>query len=233
MIMNKIATLIPAYNEGKNIEEAVRRVEKAGFSDYVVVVDDGSKDRTSELAKKSGAIVLKHSRNKGKGEAMKTGFSYIYKRLPQAKYVIIIDADLQYYPEESVRLLKTLIEKKADFVMGKRNWKTVPFRHKLGNWFWLNLSKLFYPNLKLRDTNCGFIAIKTNASKKIINSIHGGYIIENSLLFSALENNLKIESVPVTVRYKKKSGIMRGIQVVTGVSIFIISRGLRKIFKLM
>ncbi len=225
--MSKYVALVPAYNEEKNIGEVVRRLKKINY-DKIIVVDDGSKDKTAEIAKKLGAIVLRHTKNKGKGEALRTGINYILKRT-EAEYAILIDADMQYNPEESEKFFDGL--KKYDFVIGYRNWKKVPFRHRLGNFVWRSFFNLFFKT-KFKDTNCGFIGMNRRTMEKIKKDIHGGYIIENSMLVSAIKNNLKIGQVPVNVRYNKISGIKRGLRVVLGVLIFIILEGLKYNFRI-
>jgi glycosyltransferase involved in cell wall biosynthesis len=217
----KNAVLIPAFNEEKNILEVINKTKKLKKIDKIIVVDDGSKDRTVELAKKAGAIVIRHEKNKGKGEALKTGFDYISK-LDGIKNIVLIDADLQYEPEESLKLLKAL--ESADVVMGYRDFSKLPFRHKLGNFVWRTFFNLFF-GTRLKDTNCGLIALTIDSIKKM--DIHGGYIIENSMLASAIKNNLKIKQVLVNVNYKKTSGIERGIRVEAGVLIFILVEGIK------
>lgn len=213
--------LVPAYNEEKNIYELIRRLKKMKFN--VVVVDDGSKDRTYELAKKAGAIVIRHKKNKGKGEALRTAFRYAKRK--KIKNIVIIDADLQYLPEEARKLLKPIKNGEADLVMGFRCWKEVPFRHRIGNFIWRKTFNFLF-GVDLKDTNCGFMAFGERAIKKIKN-IHGGYIIENSILADAIKNNLRIKQIPVKVFYHKVSKIPRGIRVVLGVLIFIILEGIK------
>jgi glycosyltransferase involved in cell wall biosynthesis len=213
--------IVPAYNEENNIYDVVKRLRKMRFR--VIVVDDGSKDRTYELAKKAGAIVLRHKINKGKGEALRTAFEYAKKK--KIKNLVIIDADLQYLPEEARKLLEPIKRREADFVMGYRNWKEVPFRHKLGNFVWRTFFNMLY-GTNLKDTNCGYMAFGEKAIKEIEN-IHGGYIIENSILSDAVKKGLKIKQAPVKVFYHKKSGVKRGIRVVLGVLIFILKEGLK------
>jgi len=213
--------IVPAYNEEKNIYEVVKRLRKVGFK--AIVVDDGSRDKTYELAKSSGAIVLRHEINKGKGEALRTALNYV--RLKKIKRFVVVDADLQYLPEEAMKILEPIVKGEADFVMGFRNWKEVPFRHRLGNFVWRWFFNLLY-GTSLKDTNCGYMAFGERAIAKIEN-IHGGYIIENSILSDVIRNSLKIKQVPVKVFYHRKSGIKRGIRVVLGILIFIIKEGIK------
>ena len=218
--MEKIA-LIPAYNEEKTIGEVVERLEKVGIAS--LVVDDGSKDKTSSLAEKAGVIVIKHKKNSGKGESIKTGFDFILKNLKEVEYVLLIDADLQCLPEEANKVLEPLVNKRADFVMGFRNWKSVPFRHRLGNSVWRFFFNFLF-STKLKDTNCGYMALTKEAIEQI-KYIRGGYIIENHILSHIIKNGLRIEQVPVNIIYRNKSKAKRGVRMVLGVLWFIIKEG--------
>jgi len=216
--------LIPAYNEEKNIREVISRLRKVGLK--AIVIDDHSRDRTAEFAKKAGAIVLRHKKNRGKGESIKTGINFLLEKYPKVKYIVVVDADMQYLPDEAIKLLKPLKEGKADFVMGKRNWSKVPLRHRLGNLVWrVSFNILF--GQKMEDTNCGFVAFSRKTMEKIKGAIHGGYIIENAMLNTIVRNKMKIKQVPVKVIYKEKSKVTRGTRVVLGILIFILKEGLK------
>ncbi|MEM0333317.1 MAG: glycosyltransferase family 2 protein [Candidatus Aenigmatarchaeota archaeon] len=212
--------IVPAYNEEKTIGEVIKRLKKLKFK--VLVIDDGSKDKTYEIAKSLKVDVIRHEKNRGKGEALKTAFDYLKNK--KFSSCIIIDADMQFLPEEAPKIAK-MVEKGYDIVMGARNWSKVPFRHKLGNFVWRFLFNLLF-GVKLKDTNCGFIGLSRKALSKI-EKIYGGYIIENSILAEGVRKNMKITNVPVKVFYHKKSKFVRGIKVVSGVSIFIIKEGLK------
>ena len=216
----KTIALIPAYNEEKNILEVITKLKKMKNFDRIVVVDDGSKDRTYEIAKKTGVVVISHKKNKGKGEAIKTGLKYIKKISVDA--IVIIDADMQYEPKESLKIIKALQE--ADFVMGYRNFSKIAFRHRLGNFIWKTTFNILF-GTSLRDTNCGLLGFSKKCFGKL--KIHGGYIIENCMLSSAVKNKFKITQTPVKVKYKKISGVKRGIRIVLGVFLFIVIEGIK------
>lgn len=136
-----------------------------------------------------------------------------------------MDADLQYAPKDAKKILKPLIEDKADFTMGYRNFKKIPFRHKLGNFVWKTTFNLFF-GTKLKDTNCGLIGLKKETIKNI-EKIQGGYIIENSILSELVKKKMRISQVPVRVYYRGTSKIPRGIKVVFAVLSFIVIEGLK------
>jgi glycosyltransferase involved in cell wall biosynthesis len=160
----------------------------------------------------------------GKGEALKTGFNYVLKNMSKVKYVVVIDADMQYSPEEAVRILKPLQEEKVDFVVGYRNWRIVPFFNKFGNFIWRILFNFFF-NTNFKDTNCGFIGLKKNAIEKI-KKIYGGYIIENAILRDVVKNDLKFKQVPVNVKYRK-TNVSHFARMFFGILIFIITEGMK------
>jgi len=220
----KDCALIPAYNEEKNIKEVVEKVKKMKI--LPIVIDDNSADRTSEIAKNAGAIVLNHNSNLGKGEAIKTGIRYAIRRLSKVENFVLIDADMQYDPGQAPKLLKILENEDADIVVGHRNWGRVPFRHRLGNFIWRTSFNIFF-GTRLKDTNCGIMAMTKHAARTITGALHGGYIIENSILSYAIKKNLKIKQTPVKVTYKHRSDIKRGIRIVGGIFIFIVEEGLK------
>jgi len=220
----KNCALIPAYNEEKNIKEVVEKVKKMKI--LPIVIDDASVDRTYEIAKKTRAVVLRHDKNKGKGEAIKTGIQHVIKKIPTVKNFVLIDADMQYEPAEAPKLLRILETADADVVIGYRNWRKVPFRHRLGNFVWsISFNTLF--GTKFKDTNCGMMAMTKKTSGAVMEALHGGYIIENSILSQAVKKKLKIEQAPVRVTYKHKSEVTRGIRMVGGILIFIVKEGLK------
>lgn len=219
----KPVALIPAYNEEKTIKKVISEVKQIGL--IPVIVDDGSTDRTYEIVKKMNVLVVKHGENKGKGEALNTGFKYVLKNFPSVEFVVMIDADMQYSPRESIKLLKPLESGEADFIMGFRQWKNVPYANRIGNFGWKVLFNLFF-STDLRDTNCGFIALNKKAIKKI-GKVYGGYIIENSMLIHAIKKKLRVKQVPVNVRYSGRRRIPKFARMFFGILTFILIRGLK------
>ncbi len=229
--MSDIGIILPAYNEEKNIKRAIGTAKKHLLNSFIVVVDDGSTDRTHSLAAAAGVKVLRHSSNKGKGEALRTAFNYFLKRKPGVKFVVVADADMQYDIADSKKIIRALRDGHADFVTGYRDFSKVPLRHRLGNFVWKTAFNLLF-GTNFKDTNCGFIGVTRDAMKKLSGALRGGYIIENSMFIGAIKNNLMIRQVPVNVAYLRKSGVARGMRMVLGVFIFIIENGIRYRLKL-
>jgi len=152
--------VIPAYNEGKRISSVIDDVKK--YCKNIIVVDDGSKDRTSSISKSKNVIVLRHVLNLGKGAALKTGCDFAIER--RANVLIAVDADGQHEPKEIPKFLKAL--EGVDIVFGFRKLnKNMPLVLRFGNMF-INFALHLTYGMNLRDTQCGYRAFTTNAYKK-------------------------------------------------------------------
>ncbi len=199
--LNKIAIIIPAYNEEKYIEETVKRCLEV-LPD-VVVIDDGSKDLTYSIAKKAGASVLRHKVNKGKGVALRTGFDYALEN--DFSGIITIDADHQHNVDEIQKFINflSLSKEDVDMLLGNRmkNAKNMPFIRYIANKFtsWL-ISKR--SNTRIPDVQSGFRYI----SRKVLNNIKtktNRFETEPELLLRASLKGYKIVSIPISTIYYK------------------------------
>ena len=130
-------------------------------------MDDGSKDNTPSVAEDSGAFVLKHITNLGKGAAMKTGCDFAVNS--GGKAIIVIDADGQHEPKEIPNFMKELETK--DIVFGYRvSRKGMPTVFKFGNWFINKMVKLLF-RMDLRDTQSGYRAFTSKAYENHIRNL--------------------------------------------------------------
>src|SRR4030042_2438817 len=112
----KLIAIIPAYNEEKPIGEVVQGVKK--YTENIIVIDDGSEDKTSEIAQKRGAKVYRHFINRGLGGALGTGIKTAL--ISGADIIVTLDADGQHDTAEIPRIIKPIIDGKADVVIGSR-----------------------------------------------------------------------------------------------------------------
>jgi glycosyltransferase involved in cell wall biosynthesis len=166
-----LAVIVPAYNEAKTIASVLERVLAQPSVREVIVVDDCSSDGTWELLQTLAASnpkirVTRHSRNEGKGAALRTGIS-----LATAPFLIIQDADMEYDPSEYPILLQPLLENRADVVFGSRFMggqahRVLYFWHSVGNTALTLLSNMF-TNLNLTDMETCYKAFR----REIIQSI--------------------------------------------------------------
>ncbi|MFX1474327.1 MAG: glycosyltransferase family 2 protein, partial [Promethearchaeota archaeon] len=128
----KICCIIPAYQESQAIAQVVQTTRK--YIDCVFVVDDGSTDGTGDIAERSGAVVLRHPRNLGKGAALRTGFQKALQA--DCGIIITLDGDGQHDPNLIPRFLTKIKTDKADVVVGSRYTtlaETMPLFRKLSN----------------------------------------------------------------------------------------------------
>lgn len=206
---NNIWIVIPAYNEEKHIKEVITGSKKYG---QVLVVDDGSKDKTSEIVKKAKTKLIVLKKNKGKGNALRVGCDYASKK--GAEIIIVMDADGQHKPEDVIRFVKALVG--ADIVFGYRRInKNMPHLYRFGNGFINGVSNLFF-HIKLEDTQCGFRSFKSSVYPKIRWNAND-YSMESEMIARAGNHRLSYRKIKIDTIYKNKykgTTIKDGIKIV-------------------
>jgi glycosyltransferase involved in cell wall biosynthesis len=196
MEMNVIA-VIPCLNEDRFIADIVVKARK--YVNKVIVVDDGSNDKTAEVAGKSGAEVIKHAVRQGAGAATRSGFDAAWQA--GADIVVTLDGDGQHNPDEIPSLLKPLQENTADFVIGSRflGEARAPEYRRLG----INIITWLYNfghKKKIIDSQSGFRAFNRLA----LSSMHityAGFGFSIECLVQARKRKLRISEVPISCIY--------------------------------
>lgn len=206
----KIFVIIPAYNEEKNISEVILHAKK--YCKNIIVVDDGSTDKTSQVAKKAGIeVVERHSKNKGKGASLRTGADRALKE--GAEILIFIDADRQHDPHEIPIFLDKL--KNVDIVFGsRRRTKHMPLVYRLGNFILTHMAKILY-GVKIHDTQSGYRAMTASTYQKI-RWKSNDYSAESEMIANVGKNKLRYAETFIQTVYhdtKKGTTVMHGLKI--------------------
>lgn len=191
----KSAAILCAFNLEKSIGKIVKETQK--FVDFVIVVSDGSSDKTNEMAKKAGAECPKHTKKRGKGFAVRKGIKFCRQFNP--KYIVLMDADGQHLPEEIPKLLRPLKRRDVGMVVGSRMKGVLKTSiiNRIGN-FGLKMISFLITWKWLTDTESGFRAFRAKELYKL--DLHSTYYeIESELLLRSIHNGLGIVEVPITV----------------------------------
>ena len=200
--MKNIFIVIAAYNEEKKISIVLKELLKR--YENIVVVDDGSSDRTYDLARKQKVSVLRHIINRGQGAALKTGIDYAL--LNGAEIIVTYDADGQFLVKEIETVINPVIENKADITLGSRflgEAVNIPRLKKIVLKLGIYVVYFLY-GLKITDSQCGFRALSKKAALKI--EIRSDRMDHAAEFFSEImKKNLRYKEVPVTVIYDQYS----------------------------
>jgi glycosyltransferase involved in cell wall biosynthesis len=190
-----VLVCIPAYNAESTISEAVKRCQK--FADLVLVINDGSSDNTEKVARKAGADIITHRKNRGYGGAIKTALEEGLKR--NARVTITFDADLQHDAKDIPKIIEPILSNESDIVIGSRflekNTGVKTYR-KFGIRFITSLVRLFSGN-NIRDAESGFRGYSIDSLKQLIPMLETeGMGMSAEILLKASVSKLKIVEVP-------------------------------------
>ena len=194
--------------EERRIRGVVRDARQ--YIQRVVVIDDGSPDRTAAEASAAGAIVIRHEKNLGKGAALNTGFAYAIKQ--QCDYVITLDADGQHFPGNIPLFIETFERTGIPVLVGNRmaDPKGMPLSRKLTNIFmsWY-LSRQM--GRQVPDTQCGYRLYAAQVLPHLA-AESSRYAAESEALLAVAAQNIKIGSVPIRVIYGDEKSKIRPVR---------------------
>ena len=224
-----VLIIIPAYNEEGAIGRVLRGLFRHGLTQIngeitrIIVVDDGSTDATGEIAKREGAIVLRHSINRGQGAALETGNEYA--RRAGADIVVHFDGDDQFDPADIAPAVAKLQQTNLDAVLGSRFLDSHSKIPALKRYIILPLARwinFVFTGVRLTDAHNGFRVLSRRALEKIVITQNG--MAHNSEIIAELkEQDLRFAEYPVAVRYFEfGQGLGGGLKVIWDL---IINRG--------
>ncbi|HZO97868.1 MAG TPA: glycosyltransferase family 2 protein [Gaiellaceae bacterium] len=191
----RVSFLIPAYNEEATIGEVLDRIAGLELDSQVVVVDDGSSDRTGEIAAARGATVVRQA-NAGKGAALRAGIPYL-----DGDVAVIQDADMEYDPVEVPELIEPILRGVADVVYGSRLRGGKPqraylFWHLVGNRFLSLLTNVLY-NTTLSDMETGYKAFRADILRSL-DLRENRFGVEPEITAKICRRKLRIYELPIS-----------------------------------
>ena len=206
----KVWIVMPAYNEERTIGSVLDSLKREGWR-QIIVVNDGSTDRTVSIARAKGAIVVTHKRNMGLGAALRTGLATARKK--SADCAVTFDADGQHDPKAVRRLVSALRGK--DLVIGVRMHVGIPLYKRFGN-FVLDWITFLFSNVFI-DSQSGSRAFNRRALEKI-KIMSDRYDVSSEIIIQAKKRGLKIGQTWVKCFYTEYAKA-RGTTIVSGIRI--------------
>jgi len=191
--------VIPAYNEAARIGRVIEDLKKHGYRD-VIVVDDCSTDRTGSIAKRHGAHVIRHSRNRGQGAALRTGIKAALA--DGADIIVTFDGDGQHRAEEIAHLVAPVLAGEADAALGSRFLGRAPGMpwYKLVTLKGSIIVERLLLGVHLTDVHNGFRALSRKAAERIEIS-QDGMAHASEIVYELHRKALRFVEVPVTIAY--------------------------------
>jgi len=205
LMLQNYLVIMPAWNESKFIGELVRTLRQ--WSIHVLVVDDGSTDKTAEIAEEAGARVIRLQGNQGKGGALAVGFQHAKDEGYDA--VVTMDADGQHDPKDVLRFFDVYNRTGIPVLVGNRIFdrKRMPWLRRMTNY---QMSRMLNRRMRqfIADTQNGFRLYQTD----VINMVHstaGGFAAESEILLKLDEIGIRMGSVPVAAIYGEEVSYIR------------------------
>ncbi len=208
----KLVVIIPSLNEEKTISSVIKGIPRQinDIDDIkVVIINDGSTDKTAALAESAGAIVINHTQNLGVGTAFHTGIKQALQR--GADIIVNMDADGQFNPQDIPLLIDPILKNKAQFVSCSRfarrdHQPSMPYIKKLGN-IWMTKLINLITGQRFTDVSCGFRAYHREAALRLI--LFGSFTYTQESLIDLAFKRIRMTEVPLKVKGERTYGRSR------------------------
>ena len=200
-ITKDVYLVVPAFNEEKTVSQIIEGIAAEGYN--VILVNDGSRDKTLDLAIESKRkyphqiFVVSHVINRGLGAELKTGMVLALEK--GAKYIVTFDADGQHEIKDIPKVCNPLADGEADVVIGARPFEDMPLSKSFANYIMNALTLLFYGR-KVKDSQSGLRAFTAHAAD-VINIVSRGYGVSSEFIKEISDKNLRLTEVTITTIY--------------------------------
>ncbi len=203
----RIIAAIPAYNDEKYIGTVVLKTRQ--YVSEVIVLDDGSTDRTADIARLAGASVIQHEQNKGKGVSIQRILAEAKKR--NLDTLVLLDTDAQHNPDEIPNLIKPIISEGFDLIIGSREQQrlNIPPYRRVGQRVLSYFLRLLSGE-KVFDSECGFRAFSPKAVAEL-KLKQSGFAVEAEMIAAAAEKALKVTEVPISAIYTRDGSTLNPV----------------------
>ncbi len=218
-MQNAYCAIIPAYNAEKKIGEVVSNLAKYLPNSPIVVINDGSTDFTNRIVQRYKVIYIEHTRNKGKGRALKSGFQIA--RAINSFYIFTLDADGQHDPRDVVTFQRDMNKKKLDMLIGSRmsNPTNMPLHRMLSNRLTSKLIS-WRINANVEDSQSGYRLICHNVLENLkLNS--NRFEIESETIIKAADRGFKIGFTKIKSTYSTKNSNIKFIDIFCFIRLFV------------
>lgn len=212
----KTVVVIPAHNEEETIGQVLDDIN-SNLHCKVIVVNDGSTDRTREIALEKGATVCTHPINRGLGATLSTGINAAIEE--KADIIITFDADSQHEAEDLRRLIQPILDGEADAVIGSRflgQTDLMPHVKRVGNWFLTAFTNIL-SGMDVTDSQSGLRAFDRSAAERLT-LLCDRYDVASEIIYELGKWNLTVKEIPITALYDERS-MTKGTNIRSGIDI--------------
>jgi len=202
----EVLGIIPAFNEGQRIDKVVRETLEHL---PVLVIDDGSRDKTHQVAEQAGAQVIRQTPNQGKGIALRRGFAYALGSGYQA--VVTLDADGQHDPAEIPTFLEAYQAGDPDLIIGRRDFREIPAIRRLAN----SLGRLSFSwavGQQIDDNQSGYRLLNRRMMESVLSSQESGFEFEVEMIVICIQSDYRLVWVPIRTIYRDESSHIHPLQ---------------------